>query len=666
MSGFLSSMVGVGVGVPSPLGGTSIFFDGSNDYISAQGMGNSNAFPTTIEMWIRPSSTSVIGLFDSSTGIAGGIRNYDTNKAARQAEEGTGATFTVTANVWQHIAFVYDDGSIKVYVDGTLNATGSFVTSGQNWTTYSTNGNNNGYWNFGTINDGGAGSYSGYMDEIRVSNIARYTAGFAAPTARFTDDQHTMVLIHGTGANASTTFTDDKTASRTASLITATGNAQLSTAQSKFGGSSVLFDGTRDSVFIAPSQGPSGITIPLGTGQFTIECWVRYITLGGTNQYSGGVIHCNAFTLFVYNNKFYFGIPGTSNDLVQSTTISANTWIHVAVTRNSSNTITLWVDGVSRATKASFTATMTGGDIRLGYTHTVYNVMNGYVDELRISNTARYTAGFTPSASAFTTDANTLTLVSFDGTNGSKVLIDDTRTPNTKTIVALGNTQLSTAQFKFTSLRTAKIITANANAQVDTAQSKFGDASALFDGTGDRLDITSSADLAFGTGDFTIECFVRYASVSGNQTIIDFRDGSGNVNILLGNDGGSVYLYVDGAYRIGRSGTQFTTNTWYHVALSRSSTSTRLFINGTQVHSTYTDSNSYVGTAPDIGELNSSFGLTGYGTIGHIDEFRISKIARYTTTFTPTTTAFTNDADTLLLIHANGNDASTIFTDDNA
>ena len=212
--------------------------------------------------------------------------------------------------------------------------------------------------------------------------------------------------------------------------------------------------------------------------------------------------------------------------------------------------------------------------------------------------------------------------------------------------------------------RTAKTITANANAQVDTAQSKFGGASALFDGTGDRLDIGASSDLAFGTGAFTIECFVRYASVSGNQTIIDFRDGSGNVNILLGNDAGSVFLYVDSAYRIGRSGTQFTTNTWYHVALSRSGTSTRLFIDGTQVHSTYTDTNSYVGTAPDIGELNSSFGLTGYGTNGHIDEFRISKTARYTTTFTPTTSAFVNDADTLLLIHANGTDASTSFIDD--
>ena len=215
-------------------------------------------------------------------------------------------------------------------------------------------------------------------------------------------------------------------------------------------------------------------------------------------------------------------------------------------------------------------------------------------------------------------------------------------------------------------LRSKKGITAVGNAQVDTAQSQFGGASALFDGTGDRLDITAAADLAFGSSDFTIECWVRYSSVSGNQSIIDFRDtGANGAYILLGNNGGAVYLFVNGDYRIGNSGTQFAINTWYHVALSRSGTSTKLFINGTQSGSTYSDSNSYLGTSPDIGELNSSFGLSGFGTIGHIDEFRISNTARYTTTFTPSTTAFVNDANTLLLIHANGTDASTFFEDDN-
>jgi len=211
--------------------------------------------------------------------------------------------------------------------------------------------------------------------------------------------------------------------------------------------------------------------------------------------------------------------------------------------------------------------------------------------------------------------------------------------------------------------RTAKTVTAAGNAKVSTAQSKFGGASALFDGTGDRLDITSSADLAFGTGAFTIEFWVRFVGRAGNQTFIDFRSGS-NINILFGNDGGSVFLYVNGGYRIGRSGTQFAAdNTWYHVALSRSGTSTKVFIDGTQVLSTYTDTNSYVGNDPSIGE---NWRSSGFGVNGYLDEFRISNIARYTANFTAPTAAFVNDANTLLLIHANGTNNSTTFTDDNA
>jgi hypothetical protein len=211
--------------------------------------------------------------------------------------------------------------------------------------------------------------------------------------------------------------------------------------------------------------------------------------------------------------------------------------------------------------------------------------------------------------------------------------------------------------------RTAKTITASGNAQVDTAQSKFGSASALFDGTGDRLSIGSSNDLAFGTGDFTVEMWFRMASVQASPTLIDWRPGSNGAYVSLSLDNGKPYLYANTGVRI-LSATALSATTWYHLALSRSGTSTKLFVDGTQVGSTYTDSTSYVGTTPTIGELNAAWGLTGYGFSGHIDEIRISNIARYTANFTAPTSAFVNDSNTLLLIHADGTDASTTFTDD--
>lgn len=213
--------------------------------------------------------------------------------------------------------------------------------------------------------------------------------------------------------------------------------------------------------------------------------------------------------------------------------------------------------------------------------------------------------------------------------------------------------------------RTAKTITAVGNAQVDTAQSKFGGASALFDGTGDRLTVTSDADFAFA-GDFTIEFWIRFtARTHGtNYTIFDGRlstDGS-VVKPTIYHIDSSFRFFVNGADRITSSTLTITNGVWYHVAVSRSGTSTKLFWNGTQEGSTYTDSNSYVQTAFSIGD----YAGTGYGLNGHMDEIRISKTARYTSNFTPSTAAFTNDSNTVLLLHCDGTDASTTFTDDNA
>jgi len=211
--------------------------------------------------------------------------------------------------------------------------------------------------------------------------------------------------------------------------------------------------------------------------------------------------------------------------------------------------------------------------------------------------------------------------------------------------------------------RTAKTITAVGNAQVDTAQSKFGGASALFDGTGDRLTVTSNADFAF-SGDFTIEFWIRFTARTGttNYIIFDGRlstDGS-VVKPTIYHIDNSIRLFVNGADRIVSSTLTITNGVWYHVAVSRSGTSTKLFWNGTQEGSTYTDSNSYVQTAFSIGD----YAGTGFGVNGHMDEIRISKNARYTANFTAPTAAFTNDSNTVLLLHCDGTDASTTFTDD--
>jgi Concanavalin A-like lectin/glucanases superfamily len=188
-------------------------------------------------------------------------------------------------------------------------------------------------------------------------------------------------------------------------------------------------------------------------------------------------------------------------------------------------------------------------------------------------------------------------------------------------------------------------VTANGNAQIDTAFQQFGSGSALFDGTGDYLTTPDSADWAFGAGAFTFDWWVRFNSTSGNQGFFGQWAGVGTTSFQLRLDGGtqlSFYPSTDGSTF---STLQFawtpSTNTWYHVALTRDgSNNVRAFVGGTQIGTTQT----YSGTMFD-----SSAQLTiGTGTVaggeyvnGWMDEIRISKgVARWTANFTPPTSAY--------------------------
>ncbi len=210
--------------------------------------------------------------------------------------------------------------------------------------------------------------------------------------------------------------------------------------------------------------------------------------------------------------------------------------------------------------------------------------------------------------------------------------------------------------------RTGKIVFANGNAKLSTVERKFGTASLVLDGTGDFVNIASQPDFEFSTDDFCIEAWI-YPTTSGTyQTLFDFRTSSGDTSgIILGlTNLNALYFYYNGNYRVGPAGT-VSLNTWTHIALSRTSGTTKAFINGTQVGVDYTDANSYPARPLRIGaDPNGLYTFTGY-----IDEVRISRgVSRYSTTFVTPTAAFSGDASTFLLLHFNGTNNSTLFVDD--
>ncbi len=212
-----------------------------------------------------------------------------------------------------------------------------------------------------------------------------------------------------------------------------------------------------------------------------------------------------------------------------------------------------------------------------------------------------------------------------------------------------------------TGSREAKIITATSNTQVSTAYSKFGTGSALNQSTNGSLTVTNSTDFAFGTDNFTIEMWFLQTTIrTSTYYLLDTRGGALTPVIYITGGSGWRY-YTNGAIRISFT-LSMSINTWYHVAVCRSGTSTRFFVDGTQRGSTYTDTNNY------ISDANWRFLGRGAneGAFGYGDEIRVSRSARYTANFTPPGGSFTNDANTVLLCHCDGTNGSTTFVDDNA
>ena len=205
-----------------------------------------------------------------------------------------------------------------------------------------------------------------------------------------------------------------------------------------------------------------------------------------------------------------------------------------------------------------------------------------------------------------------------DGTNGSTTIVDSSSSP--KTVTAFGDAQISTV-----------------------ISDPFGNTTGViaFDGNGDYLTISSSSALSFGSGDYTIEFWIRWTALPAAQ------------GIIFGGPNNSLQIYYTSTLFFGSVANSVVVSNkvvgdffipwtpslavWYHFALTKASGSARLFIDGSQVGDTkasainYTGENNFIGGDP---------GLVWYVN-ANIDDLRITKgVARYTQNFTPPTAPF--------------------------
>ena len=231
----------------------------------------------------------------------------------------------------------------------------------------------------------------------------------------------TSVLLPFNGSDAATSTSDLSNRNGTVSF---TGTAQLSTGASKFGSSSLLLDGNSDYVSISDSYWNTCIS----SGDFTVELWARFdsASLDGSTQttfasnrgdISGGSQNGWVFRKFTDNVISWYMRQSSSWVYLNyaqgtRTTVSADTWYHLAVTR-SGNTWKLFLNGTAEDTITNSTSIVDGGADGLvvgalagGISGGPYHYMDGYIDDVRVTvGHARYTSNFTPPTTAHLTSA---------------------------------------------------------------------------------------------------------------------------------------------------------------------------------------------------------------------------------------------------------------------
>jgi hypothetical protein len=446
----------------------------------------------------------------------------------------------------------------------------------------------------------------------------RAAAG-ASPADPYFSSTSLLLLGNGTNGGQNNTFVDNSTNNFT---ITRNGN----TTQGSFSpftgaGGSGYFDGSGD--YLAA---PANSALSFGTGDFTLECWV-YATSTPSDvgiyegRTDGNGPTENGFTLTAYSSSV-IRIYSNGILIASSGTTYVNTWCHVAVVR-SSGTWNLYINGTSQGTSAA-SRNMTNNDAvvgggRYGASSSVTTSFPGYISNFRITKSVVYTSTFTPPTSPLTAITNTSVLLNF--TNAS--ILDSTAKNDLGTV---------------------------GDAQISTSVKKFGTGSMAFDGTGDYLSIPNSSLFDIGAGDFTIECWVNFIAIPSSTNASTFASQWRTSSLNLG---WFFYLYnISGTCGIYFSYSTTGTNqfdhsvnlpsnpsigTWYHYAVCRSGSNLRFFVDGTQIGSTQTLSATIFNSVAPIWIAAQNNGSPNYQLNGYLDDFRLTKYARYTNNFTPPT-----------------------------
>ena len=457
-----------------------------------------------------------------------------------------------------------------------------------------------------------------------------------------TDDDFNLVtgLYHFDGSNGAqnNTFLDSSSNGFTVTRNGDTTQGTFSPFSADDGKWSVEFPGggTSDVSRIALSSTNEYV---FGTGDFTIEAWIfpksilaypnANFILDFRNNNAGYNIELYMFIASQGGTNNLYGTVGSSSG---TGGITLGAWNHIAISR-ASGTQKGFVNGVEKFS-ASDTANhqYSGSGVNIGNRYaSTWNPFDGFISNVRIvKGTAVYTGNFTPSTSPLTNVTNTVNL----GLRSNRFV------DSVSSVVPYLNTTSGPIKIQ--------PFSPFAPSSAYDAATKGG--SGYFDGSGDYLDVGSSNATQLGSGNFTVDFWIKTTDTSFNIANPDSATGSSYWGLLVQ----SGDLRWNDSYAVSNKwvvdGAGLLDDAWHHVAIVRNSGTIAVYYDGTSqsVQSgSFSDSTDYSGSD---GLRIGSGNLSAFN--GYLSSFRtVNGTAVYTSAFTPPTAPSTAITNTKLLLN---------------
>ena len=674
---------------PSTYSG-SILFNGTNQYLytarATQFNYSTNDF--TWEMWIYPTATNwtstTFYLMDHGPAANQGTLHCNSGKLvyynyynASNTPPATGGVAypslhtigggSITANTWTHVAVCRQNLVTNMFVNGKLVSSGpdpyNFAAqSGAPFTSPPISPATQ-LVTIGSRSDG-AYLFKGNISNVRIVNgVSVYNVGnftppvqplpaiqapnnIGSPSKSISSNQTSLLVstpYNNTfltdGSFNGVTLTQQTVSSYPKSTYTLTSNSPnpFNSDGSIFTPGSIFFNGTSQYLTV-----PDNAALQLSTGtSFTIEAWIYPTDLsvadhGIVAKRSAGSAEWqfNIHPSYGYLT-FWNGVTTYQSDI----TLSVNNWYHVAVTWDTT-TLRFFVNGLIGTTYTGLTLTPGNNTLTIGAVYANTGLYTGNISNLRIVNgTAVYTQSFIPTSGPFTTSQT------FNQSGIPSCPVQSSQTELLLTTPSNSSYLTDSSINAFTVTNVGTATSEPFNPFTGNYEILANPGSVLFNGTTQYLTVPSNAAFTFGTGDWTIECWIYTTASSVTQGIISkvYNVGlnagafllyinASNIPTLLScdNEGGS-------GWTIGIGITTVSTNTWNHIAATRNGNVFTIWVNGVlsdTVTSSFTLSDNpgvpvAIGSADYLG--NPSFLFHG-----NISNMRVTKgVAVYTSAFTP-------------------------------